>query len=91
MTEPMDPIDEAIAATEAPEAPTSITNDVTLNDGRRIRLIVPFVFGPDEFETAVGMLMQLRVESERLNAPPPSSIIAPPRPALVAVDGRKLT
>lgn len=58
-----DPIDAAIAA--APAAPDALVAQATLKKGGVIRIIVPIEFGPDEFESAVGLLMHLRVEADR--------------------------
>lgn len=87
--EAADPIDEAIAATE-PVKVDSLVNEAVLPDGRKIRLVVPIEFGPDDFETCVSMLMQLRVVSEQRKAQRDDGLIIPEAPKLVGLDGRKL-
>lgn len=87
-TEAPDPIDGAIAAT-GPEEPKFLVHDVTLANGKRVRLAVPIEFGSDEFESCVAMLMELRVHSERLQAERAAGgLLVPTKPTLVRPDGR---
>lgn len=61
-----DPIDAAIEATE-PEAPQErrLKADYQTTSGARIIIDVPYPFGPDDFESSVAILMNLRVASEQ--------------------------
>jgi len=84
-----DDIDRAIAATDAKE-PDSLIGDFTFNDGTVMKLVVPKDFNADQFETAVGILMQMRlIADERKKARNP--IVVPNTPRLVRPDGRALS
>lgn len=82
-----DPIDEAIAATDA--KPEHLIADFTFTDGTTMKLVVPMGFDPDKFETAVAVLMQLRVAAEQAKAPRPPILV--PQPGLIRPDGTRLT
>lgn len=90
-TEAPDPVQAAIdnveqkaAEAAAGEEPKALVHDVKLANGKRIRLVVPFEFGPDEFESAVAMLMELRVHSEAQQAARKNAgLIVPEAPKLV--------
>jgi hypothetical protein len=64
--------------------------DLKLVTGERVLLIVPHTFTPDQFESVVVTLLQMRVASEaRTEAEAP--IVVPKGPKLVAADGRPLS
>lgn len=86
-----DPIDAAIAAVDLSKEPDSLQSELQWPDGRKARLIVPIEFGPDEFETCVGALLTLRVQSEQIKAAKANAGLAVPAKGIVALDGRKLT
>jgi hypothetical protein len=87
-----DAIDEAIAETEPPPAPTQMTNRAVFPNGQHITLTVPLDFDADQFETAVGMLMQLRVKAEAIKAEQANAgLTLPQKPKLVSVAGRPLS
>jgi hypothetical protein len=86
-SEAPDAIDAAIEKTGAPKV---MHMTAVLAKGGEVKITVPHPFGPDEFESCVGMLMQLRVASEQ-RAAEENPIITPSRPTLVAADGRRLT
>lgn len=97
-----DKIDAAIAASNVEtqhelsldEADSLIAN-YRLQDGRAVQIGVPVDFGPDEFETCVGILMQLRLASDQRKAAlaekERGGIILPEKPKLRALDGKPLT
>ena len=86
----VDPVDQAIAATE-PEGEHHWTADFTFDkDGSTMRLKVPIDFDSDKFETAVVLLAQLRVASDQRKAAMNPIITAPKPPTLVALDGRPI-
>jgi hypothetical protein len=87
-----DAIDEAIAETEPPPAPTQMTNRAVFPNGQFIAITVPIDFDADQFETVVGMAMQLRVAAdERKEAEANSGLTVPQKPKLVSVAGRPLS
>lgn len=86
---------EAVAAAEASgaEFPSHFVANWTANEGdAKMRLIVPHDFTSDLFETAVGILIQLRLAAEQKKAAEANSglIVPDPKPKLIAVDGRRL-
>lgn len=84
-----DPIDAAIDATE-PEPEHHLIADFKFNSGATMKLVVPIEFDADQFETAVGLLMQLRYAAEQRKAAMQPIIEIPKQPTLVAVDGRPI-
>ena len=87
-----DPIDTAIAEVEAKAAePDHLIADFRFNDGSTMKLIVPIDFDSDKFETAIAMLMQLRLASDQRKAALNPIVVPPTRPTLVRPDGRPLS
>lgn len=78
---------EAVKALEAVE---TLVADFEWQDGTKMKLMVPIEFDADKFETAVGILMQLRLAAEQRKAAL-NPIIVPPETFLVRPDGRRLT
>ncbi len=86
-----DPIDSAIDATEAPKTVPMLQNDVTMPNGDRYNLRVPAGFTPEQFETAVALLFELRAHVEQKKQAEADQGLVVPKPGLVALDGRKLS
>lgn len=93
-----DPIDRAIDKIETPkpaepEAPDHLIGDFVFNGGETMKLIVPINFNADMFESAVGVLMQMRVEAERRRAEAEAegpAILVPSR-QILGPDGSRLS
>jgi hypothetical protein len=92
-----DPVADAIAGVEQKEQaakaaePDTLINQTILPDGKGVlRMIVPIAFDADQFETAVGMLIQLRFEAERRKAEKAPKLVVPSHD-LVGPDGKKLS
>lgn len=80
----MDKIDEAVIGAESrerKETPDSFAADFVHDDGRKIRVVVPFDFDADLFETTVALLIQLRnaAEQKKAAARPESRLVLPDR------------
>lgn len=84
-----DPIDEAIAAVE-PEPEHHLIADFKFTKGGTMQIKVPLDFDTDMFETAVGLLMQLRYAADQRAQAMKAIIELPKKPGLVAADGRPI-
>jgi len=80
---PRDVVDAAIDKTEQPKEPDSFVTELVFPDGSQARLIVPFTFDSDKFESCVGALMQLRVLAEQRKAQRADGLVLPDKPHLV--------
>lgn len=95
-----DALDQAIASAEASDDNAqktltdlhSLTADFVFDKGGSMKLTVPVPFDSDQFETAISILIQLRVKADQImaarNAP---KILTPDKPKIVGLDGRRLT
>jgi hypothetical protein len=87
-----DPIDAAIESTEAPKKVPMLQNEATMPNGDHYNLRVPQDFGPEQLETAISLLFEMRVHVEqRKAAEADQGLVVPTKPGLVALDGRKLS
>ncbi len=81
--------DETEAPAEPEEDQRVVKSAVTLTDGSKISITVPHPFTSDAFESAIVVLLNMRVASEqRTEAEAP--VIVPKGPVLVTADGRPL-
>lgn len=82
---PSDPIDDAIKATDRPRY---LVRRVGVQNGDEMVFQVPIEFDPDQFETAVASLIELRFLVEQRKA---EAQLLVPAQGLVAIDGGRLT
>jgi hypothetical protein len=84
-------IDKAIEAVEHDQGADKIVKaDVRLNGDRRLVILAPHPLTPDDFESAIVVLLNMRAASEaRVAADRP--IVVPTGPKLLRPNGRPLT
>lgn len=85
-----DAIDDAIA-NSSPEQ-THLTYNVQTPRGKKIQVVFPIDGSSDDFETAIGMLIQLRAAIlTRQEAEKSGGLVAVERGPLVHPDGKPLS
>lgn len=85
--DPGDAVDEAIEAVEQEEERKIVRMKLGLTGGRSIEIVVPHPFTPDDFESAIVGLLNMRAASEaRAEAERP--ILTPAPTVLVGANGK---
>jgi hypothetical protein len=82
-----DKVDDAIAATEAPDEGETITGEAILRDGRKMTFVLPHPFSADDFESAVVILLNARARSEA-QVERDKVIVVPQKPTILRTDKR---